>query len=268
MLDHWGLSGPADFAGGFVHGLPIPAVMNLANAHLVMGFAAAPPLIVLCLDKLLFRAPRRPVIVGIALGLLITFRFSVSSEILLVTGTACAAGIGMILTYAAMHRSQISERWRRAKNRLAAGLITSLVMLAYPVWFALAGPGHVSGPTYPNDGVAFSGATVREFVWPTQASEEFTRYVGRIGGYQGRTISTQYFTVGLVVGVAVGLLVWRHYLRLRLYAAIGVVFAAFDLGSSTARWRPWELLTHAPLIQNMFLSGCWSLPTSARACQG
>jgi hypothetical protein len=251
LLDHWGLWRPAAFVGGFVYGFSPLAVMNLAEAHLVMGFTAAPPLIVLCLDKLLFRAPRRPVIVGIALGLLVTFQFFVSSEILLVTGMACAAGMAMTLIYAAMHRCQIGERWRQARGGLAAGLITSLVLLAYPVWFALDGPGHVAGPIYPNGGVAFSGATVRGFIWPTQASDAFIRYAGRIGGYQGPTISTQYFGVGIVVVVFVGLLVWRHDLRLRLFAAIGVVFAAFGLGSSPSGWRPWELFAHAPLVQNV-----------------
>ena len=251
LLDHWRLWRPASFVGGLVYGFSPLAVMNLAEAHLVVGFAAAPPLIVLCLDKLLFRAPRRPVIVGIAFGLLITFQFFVSSEFLLITGIACAVGIGMTLAYAALHRRRVSEHWVQAKGGLAAGLITSVMLLAYPVWFALAGPGHVSGPIYPNGGVALSGATMRGFIWPTPVSETFTRYIGRIGGYQGPTISTQYFGLGTIVVVVVGLFVWRHDLRLRLFAAVGGVFAAFGLGSSVSGWRPWDLLAHVPLIQNV-----------------
>ena len=251
LLDHWGLWRPASFVGGLVYGFSPLAVMNLADAHLVVGFAAAPPLIVLCLDKLFFRTPRRPVIVGIAFGLLVTFQFFVSTEILLITGIACAAGTGMTLAYAAVHRHHVSGRGVPSKGGLAAGLITSVVLLAYPVWFALAGPGHVSGPIYPNGGVAFSGATVRGFIWPTPASETFTRYIGRIGGYQGPTISTQYFGVGTIVVIVVGLVVWRRDLRLRLFAAVGGLFAAFGLGSSASGWRPWDLLAHAPLIQNV-----------------
>ena len=251
LLDHWGLWRPAAFVGGIIYGFSPLMVMNLAEAHLVVGFAAAPPLIVLCLDKLIFRAPRHPVRVGIALGFLIGFQFFVSSEILLITGIACAAGVGLMLAYATVRRQQILGRWEQAKGGLAAGLITSVALLAYPVWFALAGPGHVSGPIYPNGGVAFSGASVGGFIWPTPTSEAFTRYIGRIGGYQGPTISTQFVGVGIVAVVMAGLLVWRHDLRLRLFVAAGVIFATLGLGSSASGWRPWDLLAHIPIVQNM-----------------
>jgi len=251
LLNHWGLWRPAAFVGGLIYGFSPLAVMNLAEAHLVVGFAAAPPLIVLCLDKLCFRDPVRPVIIGIALGLLITFQFFVSSEVLLITGIACTAGILIALAYAAKHRGHVGERWVQARSGLAAGLITATVLLSYPVWFALDGPGHVAGPIYPNGGVAFSGATLRGFIWPTPVSEAFTHYIGRIGGYQGPTISTQYFGLGIVIMLIVGLVVWRHDLRLQLFAAIGVMFAAFGLGSSASGWRPWDLLVHLPLVQNV-----------------
>ena len=251
LLDHWGLWRPAAFVGGLIYGFSPLMVMNLAEAHLVVGFAAAPPLIVLCLDKLIFRAPRHPVIVGIALGSLIGFQFFVSSEILLITGIACAVGIGVMSAYASVGRHQILERCVQAKGGLAAGLITSLALLAYPVWFALAGPGHVSGPIYPNGGVAFSGASVDSFIWPTPTSDVFTRYIDRIGGYQGPTISTQFVGVGILAVVLVGLLVWRHDLRLRLFVAVGVIFATFGLGSSASGWRPWDLLAHIPIVQNV-----------------
>jgi hypothetical protein len=251
LLDHWGIWRPAAFAGGLIYGFSPLIVMNLAEAHLVVGFAAAPPLIVLCLDELLFRTPRRPVVVGVALGLLITFQFFVSSEVLLITGLACIAGTGLILAYAALHGRPITERWRRASRGLTSGVITSVILLTYPVWFALAGPGHVSGAIYPNGGVAFSGSTVRGFLWPTPVSEAFTRYIGRIGGYQGPNLSTQYFGVGMAVVVVIGLLVWRRDLRLRLFAAVGLFFALLGLGSSASGWRPWDLGAHLPLFQNV-----------------
>ena len=251
LLDQWDVWRPAAFVGGLVYGFSPLVVVNLAEAHLVVGFAVVPPLIVLCLDKLLFRAPRHPIIVGISLGFLVGFQFFVSSEILLVTGMACAAGIGFMLAYAAVCRHQIREQWVRAKGGLEAGLVTSVALLAYPVWFALAGPGHVSGPIYPNGGVAFSGASLHGFIWPSPKSDAFTRYMGRIGGYQGPTISTQFVGVGILSVVMVGLLVWRHDLRLWLFAAVGVVFTTLSLGSSALGWRPWDLLVHIPMVQNV-----------------
>ena len=251
LLDRWSIWRPAAFVGGLIYGFSPLAVMNLAEAHLVVGFAAAPPLIVLCLDQLLFRAPRRPVAVGVALGVLVAFQFFVSTEILLVTGVACTAGIVLILADAAVRRRPIAGRWRLARRGLAAGGLTSVVLLAYPAWYALAGPGHVSGAIYPGGGVAFSGASIGGFVWPTPVSESFSRYLVRIGGYQGPTLATQYVGIGMIVVVTAGLVAWRRDPRLRLFAAVGLVFALFGLGSSHAGWRPWDLVAHAPLAQNV-----------------
>jgi hypothetical protein len=251
LLDRWSIWRPAAFVGGLIYGFSPLAVMNLAEAHLVVGFAAAPPLIVLCLDQLLFRAPRRPVAVGVALGVLVAFQFFVSTEILLVTGVACAVGIVLILADAAVRRRPIAGRWRLARHGLAAAGLTSVVLLAYPAWYALAGPGHVSGAIYPGEGVAFSGVSIKGFVWPTPVSGSFSRYLARIGGYQGPNLATQYVGIGMVVVVTAGLVVWRRDPRLRLFAAVGLVFALFGLGSSHAGWRPWDLVAHVPLAQNV-----------------
>jgi len=251
LLDHWRLWRPAAFAGGLVYGFSPFVVMNLAEAHLVVGFAAVPPLIVLCLDELIVRDPRRPVTVGIVLGLLTAFQFFVSSEVLVITGLACAVGIGLVVGAAAARRRPIAERWGRAWPGLAVGALTAAVLLAYPVWFALAGPGHVSGAYYPNSGVAFSGASVRGFLLPTPVSEAFGHYMARIGGYQGPNLSTQYFGLGLAAVVVAGLLVWRRDSRLLLAGSLGLVFAVFSLGSSASGWRPWDLVAHMPLLENV-----------------
>jgi hypothetical protein len=251
LVDHWGTWRPAAFVGGLVYGFSPLVVMNLAEAHLVIGFVAAPPLIVLCLDKLLFRDPRHPIGVGIALGLLITFQFFVSSEVLLITGVACAVGMALVLADAAWHRRPVARRWAEAWRGLASGAATSCVLLAYPVWFALDGPAHVSGTFYPGEGVAVSGASLRAFFLPTPVSEPFTRYMGRIGGYQGPTLSTQYLGIGMGVVAVAGVLIWRRDPRLRLFGAVGLVFAALAVGSSASGWRPWDLLVHLPLFRNV-----------------
>ena len=251
LLDRWRVWRPAAFAGGLVYGFSPLVVMNLAEAHLVVGFAAVPPLVVLCLDELLFRRRRRPAAVGVALGLLLTFQFFVSSEVLLITAAACVLGLVAVAVHAAATGAGLRERAAAAWPGLAAGAATAGVLLAYPVWFALAGPAHVTGPIYPGSGVAVSGADLRGFLWPTPSSPAFSAYMARIGGYQGPTLSTWYFGIGMAVVLLVGLVAFRRDLRLWLWAGIGTVFAILALGSSPSGWRPWDLVAHLPLAENI-----------------
>jgi hypothetical protein len=249
LLDRWGVWRPAAFVGGLVYGFSPLVVMNLAEAHLVVGFVAAPPLIVLCLDQLLLRDPRRPVLVGVALGMLAAFQFFVSSEVLLITALACALGVAAVLLHGSLVRT--GDRPTTAWTGLTAGGATAAVLLGYPVWFALAGPSHVSGAIYPGGGVASSGAAIRGFLLPTPVMVPFTRYLERIGGYQGPHLSTGYFGIGLVGVLLGGLLAFRRDRRLWLSAGIGTWSAVLALGSSPSGWRPWDVVDHLPLLQNV-----------------
>ncbi len=251
LLDRWSVWRPAAFAGGLVYGFSPLVVMNLAEAHLVVGFVAAPPLMVVCLDELVWRRPRHPVRIGVALGLLIAFQFFVSTEVLLVTGAACALAAAAALVEGARSGARPVERLVRAWRGPASAAVTAAVLLAYPLWFALAGPAHLSGAIYPGSGVTRSGATVAGFVWPTPESVAFTRYIGRIGGYQGPALATWYFGVGMVGVLAVGLMAFRQDRRLWLCAGVGTVFALLALGSSSQGWRPWDLVAHLPLAENV-----------------
>ncbi len=251
LCDRWRLWRPAAFAGGLVYGFSPLVVMNLAEAHLVVGFVAAPPLIILCLDELLVRHTRRPVLVGTVLGLLVAFQFFVSSEVLLITVAACALGLGALVVHGAASRAASGDRTAPDVRGPAAAAVTSAVLLAYPVWYALVGPAHVSGPIYPGGGVAVSGATALGFVWPTPPSPAFAAYLGRIGGYQGATLSTGYVGIGMVVVLAIGLVAFRRDRRLWLSIGTGTVFAVLALGSSPSGWRPWDLVAHLPVAENV-----------------
>ena len=249
LLDRWRIWRPAAFAGGLVYGFSPLVVMNLAEAHLVIGFVAVPPLIVLCLDELLLRRPRRPVLVGVILGLLVAFQFFVSSEVLLITALACALGIAV--AFAVRCRASGGHDAAHTGRGLVAGGVVATVLLAYPVWFALAGPAHVSGAIYPHGGLAVSGASARGMLLPTPASDAFTRYVGRIGGYQGPNLSTDYIGIGMLIVLVIGLVTFRRDRRLWVCTVVGTGFGLFALGSSPSGWRPWDLVAHLPLLENV-----------------
>jgi hypothetical protein len=110
-----------------------------------------PPLLVLCLDELLARQRRSPVTGGLLLGLVVTVQFFIGTETLVLVGIAAAIGIVLTLIYGLLHRDVLVRKVRHAALGLAMAAATAAVLLAYPTWFALAGPAHLSGPIWGSD---------------------------------------------------------------------------------------------------------------------
>ena len=75
---------------------------------------------------------------------------------------------------------------------------------------------------------------------------------GRIGGYQGPTLLTQYLGIGMGVVVVAGVLIWAPG------PPVSGCSGPWDsslprsaVGSSASGWRPWDLLVHLPLFRNV-----------------
>ena len=231
LLRRWVSWMPAAFAGGLLYGFSPFALIYLTDAHLMLGLAAVPPLIVACLDELLVRQ-RRPVITGLVLGLLVTLQFFIGSEVLLMTVATATLGVGLVaLNFAVRDPAVLRRRLRAAVVGLATALATAAVLLAYPVWFALAGPAHLAGSIWPG-GFFFGGGTteLRTYLFPPAGNALYNTYLHSLGGYQGPLLSTQYFGFGLLVVVVGGVTVWRHDRRLWLFGAITVVSVALSVG--------------------------------------
>ncbi|MGO8870308.1 MAG: hypothetical protein ACLQPH_02705 [Acidimicrobiales bacterium] len=251
LLDHWRIWRPAAFAGGLVYGFSPMVLMNLTEAHFVVAMVPALPLIVLCLDELLLRNPRRPLLVGALLGVLVTFQFFVSSEVLLMIVMACTIGVVVVVARGLIQGQLDVTRVIPAMKGLAAGAVTSLALLAYPVWFAVAGPDHISGNVYPSVALGTDGADLESFFWPAPASTGFTAYTHRIGGYQGVTLSAQYFGISMIALLVIGMGVWRRDRRLWLIVGTGLLFALLSFGVSGHDWTLWRPLAHLPLFENV-----------------
>ena len=145
LVRRWVSWMPAAFLAGLFYGFSPFVVSNLGVAHVDFIMIAIPPLVVLCLDELLIRQQRRPAVVGIVMGLLISAQFFVGVEILTLTIIEAAIGIVMIVIYTAV-RSPATLR-EHAGHAVTGGVVaalTALVLLAFPALFALAGPAHFS----------------------------------------------------------------------------------------------------------------------------
>jgi hypothetical protein len=76
----------------------------------------------------------------------------------------------------------------------------------------------------------------------------------RFGGYQAPTLSPQYFGIGLVVVLVVGLVAFRRELRLWLFAAVGVATIPLSQGLQFHTWTVWRLFAWLPLMENIIPS--------------
>ena len=255
LLRRWVRWQPAAFVGGLLYGFSPVILVNLVDAHLMVAMAVVPPLLVACLDELIIRQRRHPATVGVVLGLLVVVQFFLGTEmlaILLITGTP---GLALIILYAAWrHPEELRRRARHALIGLGASALVVIVLLAYPLWFALDGPAHLSGLVWPTLVPGLYGIGFSDLV-RLNSTASGTLQAHRFGGYQGVALHQgDYLGLGLIVVTLLGVLLWRRDRRLWLFGAVGAIAVALSLTVDPGVndfWVPWRLLGHIPVIQNI-----------------
>jgi len=244
---------PAAFAAGLLYGFSPLVLVSLSDAHLMLGWAVVPPLVVACVDELL-SGRRAPAVVGLVLGLLLVAQFFVGTEVLLLLLISGAVAGLLLVGYGLAHRDELAAVWRRVAIGLGTAAATAGLLLAWPTWFALAGPAHTSGKVWPTLELGTEGTTLHAYVWPTPVSAGFALFTHRVGGYQGPTLSGQYVGWGMVAIAVAGLLVWRSDRRLWFFGAMTAVSVVLSLGVSASVWLPWQLVADRPLFEDVIPS--------------
>jgi hypothetical protein len=261
LLHRWVRWTPAAFVGGLAYGFSALVIVQLAFGWLNLACLALLPLIVGCLDELFLRQRARPARVGVALALLVTAEFFVSTETVLIVSVSVAVGTILLLGYAGLrHRDELRLRGRYAITGISVALALSMALLAYPVWFALAGPAHLSGMVWstnvPGDlGNSFGNFWSHLGQWGPVSARFLTQEVPVFGGYRGPSPpSPSYLGPGVLVVVATGTVIWRSDRRLWFFGALGVVTAALSLRVTGDQWRPWSILYRLPIFDNVVQS--------------
>ncbi len=256
LLRRWVSWAPAAFAGGLFYGFSPFIIVSLDDAHLMLGMAVVPPLIVACLDELLIRQRRRPVPTGVLLGLLIVLQFFIGVEMLLITGVMTVIGVVLIVVYAVLTRPEVLRRKARfALVGTSTGAVVAFALLAYPAWFALNGPNHLSAVVWAGSfkDLGTKSASLRDYVdpWSAHLTNLTQRESRRLGGYQGPVRSNEYFGYGVLAVVVGGLLIWRRDRRLWLFGAVALLSVLCSLGTSKRVPLPSRLFSHLPVVKDI-----------------
>jgi hypothetical protein len=241
---------PSAWVAGLLYGFS-PYMIGQASGHLNLTFVILPPLILLGLHEVVVRQEWSPRRAGVVLGLLVTAQFFVSSEIL--ASTVIMGSVSMAAA-ALVGRRHIADLWRRAVEGSAWAGGVAGALLAVPVWFAVKGPGSISGPiqlvpqAYRANllGLVYPGA----FVWLapfglTRTSAVFATSRVENGSYLGITL--------VVTAMASVLLLWRRSSVVRVAALAGAVAWLLSLGGAlVVRTAPGAILTGIPLPERIF----------------
>ena len=241
---------PAAFVAGLLYGFS-PYEIAQSAGHLNLTFMVIPPLCFLVLHELAVRQRGRAARWGVALGLLATAQFFVSSEVL-----ASTAVVGAIALVAAawFGRQLIRTHARYFLIGMAWAAGTAAVLLAYPLWFALRGPGSISGaiqlvpqgyradllgPVIPDSLLRLAPHHL------ASVADHFANSVTENGSYLGVT---------LLAVLAVGtVLCWRSSVVVRVTAITGVAAFVISLGGGlVVKGNPPGSATGLPLPERVF----------------
>ena len=248
LLLRWTTWQPAAFLAGLFYGFSPFVIENLSLQHVEFATLVVPPLLFWCLDELLVRQRGRAWAWGLALGGLCALQFFLSSELLVVCVLAAAIGIGLLIAAGLVRDPRaVATRVRHATVGLATAATTGLVLLAYPAWYAVAGPRPLPATVWPD--IQYFGSAWRTLLLPADAHDRGPNAVLETYGYFGsHPLLLGYLGLGMAAVLLVGLAWFRRDGRLWFCAAMLVILELLSLGAAV--W-PWRLFDHLPLVENI-----------------
>jgi len=255
VLRRWTGSNFGAFCGGLLYGFS-PYMVGQGLSHLNLVFVPLPPLIFLALHETAVAQRSSARRWGVLLGVLITAQYLISPEVLATVGVLSA--LAVVVLMAARFRSIDRARVAHLAHALLPGLGIPLVILAYPVYLLVAGPGHLNGPAFPLDNIW--RADLVGMVVPTTSQLVAPSSVLRFGD----TLGGSSWENGSYLGIPLLLLVlacivryWRHpWIRLASVLALGAFVFSLGprlvvAGHATAILLPFDLLGRLPVLDNV-----------------
>ena len=263
LVRRWTSWSVAAFVGGLAYGFSSYSVSS-GWSHLHAIFLALPPLILLCLDELLVRQKGSAIRWGVGLGVLASAQFFISSEVLADTFELCLVGVVLL---AVLHRERIGEKLRYATTGVLTGAGVSLVLLAYPAWYAVFGPEHgsITAPAplfslYSSDLLGPIVPTSNQLLTTSGLSRLGDRYSGGLIRFPGGSFhlltNATYVGLPLLLALLVIIVRYRRLAVVRFFAFMEAVAFVASLGPAlkvsghvTSVKLPERVLLHLPLLE-------------------
>ena len=250
VIRRWVPWTPAAFVGGLLYGFSPFVLSSLEFAHLMTAALMLLPLILAVLDEILVRQRHGALGAGILLALLLFGQFFLSSELLAIVAVVAVVCVFALVAAALVtNPGAVRARLPHAATGLAIGLGLGLVLLAWPVWFALKGPASLSGLVWPNVGV-IGGFIPSSFV--TTGYPPTSNVFLKLGGYEGAPLaSAAYLGWSFLAVMLAGLVAFWRDRRLWFFGFALVVCGAFSLGERHGQWEPAWIFTRIPVVDNV-----------------
>jgi hypothetical protein len=250
VIRRWVSWTPAAFVGGLLYGFSPFVLSSLEFAHLMTAALMLLPLILAAFDEILVRQRRSPLWTGVLLAVLLFAQFFLSSELLAIVAVVVViCVVALVLAALVTKPSSVRSRFPYAIKALAVGLGLALVLLAWPVWYALKGPASLSGLVWPNVGV-IGGFIPSSFV--TTGYPPRSNVFLALGGYEGAPLaSAAYVGWSFLAVMAAGIVAFWRDRRLWFFGFVFVVCAACSLGERHGQWEPAWVFTRIPVLENI-----------------
>ncbi len=250
VIRRWAPWTPAAFVGGLLFGFSPFVLSNLQFAHLMTAALMLLPLILAVLDEILIRQRHSSLWAGVLLGLLVFAQFFISTELLAVAVVVIVVCIvALVAATLVTDRDGVRQRAPHAARALGIGLAVAAVLLAWPMWFALAGPAHLSGLVWPNL-AKLGGFLPSSFVTTADPSAKIVFLA--LSGYQGAPLASSTYLGWsfLAVLVAGSVAYWRDR-RLWFFGFTLAVCVACSLLPRPGQWEPAQVFEKIPVIENV-----------------
>jgi dolichyl-phosphate beta-glucosyltransferase len=227
---------------------------SLLFGHVSISLLVFPPLLFTLLHEIVIRQEHSVRRDGLLLAALVVGQFLVSPEVLVICGIFAVVGFAAV---AVAGWRQVRGRAAHAVPALALACLVAGALLAYPVWFGLAGPQAVTGVLFAIAPIA--GAPLSGIVVPGAYGAMGTSYI-RFGGYLGHNgPSPDYLGGGLLFATVASVVLGRRRPLTWLLLLLGVVAFWLTLGANPVGaptwfhhlWFPWHELSKLPLLREI-----------------
>ena len=242
----------AALLGGLVYGFS-PYMLAQSRGHLHLTLVFLVPLLLAVLDELLVRQHRPPLAAGAALGLLAAAQLFTGEEVLVFTAIL---GLALVVVLAALFPRQVRGRAGHALLGLGVAAVVFAALAAWPVWFQLTGPQHVSGDLHPAETLATDlyGPVVPnrvQAIAPGAALGISDRFPGNLAETNG------YLGIPLLLILAFTVVRWWRTPVVRVSAILFLLALVLSMGERlivggqpTGVPLPWAAINSLPLLES------------------